>query len=92
MSEPDPVVRRLRERITETDRAVLASVNGRLELVAELRRYKDEHGIAFLDPDRERWMLEDLVAANGGPLTEAGVGELLEFLLDLTKRELRRAG
>jgi 3-deoxy-7-phosphoheptulonate synthase/chorismate mutase len=90
VSAPDPEVRRLRERITEADRSVLASVNARLELVAELRRYKDEHGIAFLDPDRERWMLGDLVAANGGPLTEEGVGELLEFLLDLTKRELGR--
>ena len=90
MSEPDPVVRGLRERITEADHAILASANARLELVAELRRYKDEHGIAFLDPDRERWMLDDLLAANAGPLTEEGVRELLAFLLDLTKREVAR--
>jgi chorismate mutase len=88
VSEPDPVVRRLRERITESDRSVLATVNARLELVAELRRYKDEHGIDFLDPDRERWMLADLTSANAGPLSDEGVRDLLAFLLDLTKREL----
>ena len=88
MSEPDPVVRRLREQITEVDRAVLAALNRRLELVDELRRHKEEHGLEFLDPDRERWMLEDLQRANGGPLSAEGVQTLLAFLLELTKREL----
>ena len=90
MSGPDPVVAALRERITEADRSVLATVNERLEIVAELRRHKDEHGLDFYDPDREAWMLDDLSRANGGPLSEQGVAELLDFLLALTKRELAR--
>ncbi len=89
MSEPDPLVGRLREQITANDRALLAAVNRRLELVAELRRHKEERGIDFVDPERERWMLADLEHANGGPLSDDGVRELLAFLLDLTKRELR---
>jgi chorismate mutase len=92
VSEPDPVVRGLRERITETDHAILAAANARLELVAELRRHKEEHGLDFLDPDRERWMVDDLLAANGGRLSDEGVRELLAFLLDLTKREVAREG
>ena len=92
MSEPDPFVRGLRERITEADHAVLASANARLELVAELRRYKEEHGLDFFDPDREHWMLDDMLASNAGPLTDEGVRELLAFLLDLTKREVARGG
>jgi chorismate mutase len=88
VSDPDPVVRRLREEISELDRAVLASVNARLELVAELKRHKESRGIGFVDPDREAQMLADLVAANGGPLSAEGVRELLAALLDLTKREL----
>ena len=88
MSEPDPVVERLREEISELDRAVLDSVNARLMLVAELKRHKEAHGVAFVDPDREARMLADLLAANGGPLSAQGVGELLAALLDLTKREL----
>jgi chorismate mutase len=90
VTDPDPVVGRLRERITEVDRSVLATVNERLQLVAELRRHKDEHGLDFYDPERERWMLADLERANGGPLSGEGVRELLEFLLALTKRETAR--
>jgi chorismate mutase len=88
MSEPDPVVQRLREEITQADHAALAALNARLRLVAELRRHKQEHGLAVLDPDRERWMLADLKRANGGPLSDEGAREVLAFLLDLTKREL----
>lgn len=92
MSEPDPVVRRLREQITEADHAALAAVNRRLELVAELRLHKEEHGLEFYDADREAWMLADLEGANAGPLSDEGVAELLAFLLALTKRELGRGG
>jgi chorismate mutase len=84
----DPFIDSVRRQISETDRAVVAAVNARLELVARLKAYKDSHGIAFVDPERERAMLEDLRAANGGPLSDEGVRELLAMLLDLTKREV----
>jgi chorismate mutase len=84
----DPFIDSVRGQISETDRAVLAAVNARLELVARLKAYKESHGIAFVDPERERTMLEDLRAANGGPLSDEGVRELLAMLLDLTKREV----
>jgi 3-deoxy-7-phosphoheptulonate synthase / chorismate mutase len=82
------VIDRLREQISAADRAVLDAVNRRLELVAELKRYKESQGIDFVDPERERAMLEELARANGGPLSEEGVRELLTMLLDLTKREV----
>ena len=85
----DPVVDELRARITTLDRDVLEAVNRRLELVAELKRHKDETGLAFVDPDRERRMLDELRAANSGPLSAEGVATLLQALLDLTKSELR---
>ena len=88
----DPTVQRLREEISELDRAILEAVNGRLELVAAIRRHKQEVGIPFLDPDRERQMLDDLVSANGGPLSDEGVREHFSLLLDLTKREVSRDG
>ena len=87
-SDPDPVIRDLRGQISAADRAVLEAVNRRLELVAELKRYKESRGIAFVDPERERTMLEELARANGGPLSDEGVRELLTMLLDLTKREV----
>jgi len=88
----DPTVRRLREEISEVDRAIVEAVNKRLELVARLKRHKDENGIPFLDPMRERAMLVQLERVNSGPLTREGLSELHAQLLDLTKRELARDG
>ena len=68
----------------------LDAVNTRLELVAGLRRYKEENGIAFLDPGREEWLLQHLADANAGPLSEEGVRELFGEILALVKRELAR--
>jgi chorismate mutase len=81
----------LRERIAANDRAIVEAVNRRLELVAELRRYKQEHGISFLDTAREEWLLGHLQASNRGPLSAEGLAELVATLLDLTKREVADA-
>jgi chorismate mutase len=82
----------LREQISECDRAVLEAVNRRLDLVARLRDVKAAAGIAFVDPEQERRVADALVAANGGTLSEAGVRELADAVLALTKRELERRG
>ena len=91
MSEPafDPTVRRLRDEISELDASILDAVNARLELVAALRRHKQAVGLPFVDPDRERKLLDDLVLANRGPLSDEGLRELFCELLDLTKREVQ---
>jgi len=82
-------VERFRREIGELDREILAAVNRRLELVGELKRHKEEHRIAFVDREREQRLLDDLVAANPGPLSEEGVRALYVELLALIKRELR---
>jgi chorismate mutase / prephenate dehydratase len=86
----DDEVERFRDRITELDRLIVDAVNRRLELVAELKRYKDEHGIAFVDPDRERSMVGTRVEENEGPLSDDGLRAFYVELLALTKRELDR--
>jgi chorismate mutase len=94
MSEPapDPVVRDLRGEISEIDRAIVAAVNARLELVARLKRYKESQGLAFVDPERERQLVEELARGNAGPLSEEGLRDLCAALLELTKREVTRDG
>jgi chorismate mutase len=84
----DPVLRGLREQISETDRAILDAFNARLELVARIRTHKESRGIDFLDPGREAALLGALEGANRGPLSADGVRELFTTVLDLTKREL----
>lgn len=86
--EHDPVVRDLRGHITETDLAILAAVNRRLELVRRLREHKLAQGWEFVDQGREERLLAALASENAGPLSEAGLRELFGDLLALTKREL----
>jgi chorismate mutase len=87
-SADDPTVVRIRREISDIDRTLVELVNKRLKLVAGLKRYKDEHGIGFVDLAREEWMLRYLQRANRGPLSEQGLGELYHALLDLMKREV----
>ena len=91
-SGSDPIIERLREQIAAADRAVLDAVNRRLELVVELRRYKDSRGIEFVDPEQERRLIERLVQANRGPVSSDGLRELFARLLELTKREVAARG
>jgi chorismate mutase len=79
---------RLREQIADRDRTILDAINARLRLVAELKRHKETHGVAFTDPDQEQRLLEALETANSGPLSREGVRSLFSEILALTKREL----
>ena len=84
----DPILNGLREQISAFDRAIVEAVNHRLELVAKIKAYKDAQGLGFLDPKREEQMLDDLTRSNRGPLSDEGLRELLQAILDLSKREV----
>jgi chorismate mutase len=86
----DPLIKQLRQQISDTDRSIVDAMNARLRLVARLKRYKESRGIGFLDPEREEWMLQYLQRANRGPLSSDGLKELFDEVLDLTKREVNR--
>ena len=86
----DPLIKQLRQQISDTDRSIVEAINSRLRLVARLKLYKESRGIGFLDPEREEWMLQYRTRANRGPLSADGLKELFEEILDLTKREVQR--
>ena len=81
-------VERFRAEIGEADRTLTAAVNRRLELVAELKRYKEANGIPFLDPEREAQLIRDRLAQNPGPISDEGLRAFYVELLALIKREL----
>ena len=76
------------EEITAIDRELIALDTRRLEAVARQKRHKDEHGIAFVDPDREAQMVRDRLSENSGPLSADGLRAFYAEVLALTKREL----
>ena len=86
----DPLIRQLREQISDTDRTIIEAVNVRLKLVSRLKDYKESRGMSFVDPEREEWMLNYLTRANRGPLSAEGLQEIFSEVLDLTKREVGR--
>jgi chorismate mutase len=86
----DPLIRQLREQISDADRTIVEAVNARLKLVARLKTYKESRGMSFVDPEREEWMLSYLTRANRGPLSAEGLQEIFSEILDLTKREVAR--
>ena len=87
----DPLIRQLREQISDADRTIVEAVNARLKLVARLKAYKESRGLSFVDPEREEWMLNYLARANRGPLSAEGLQEIFAEVLDLTKREVGRS-
>ena len=90
-SVDDPYVLKVRREISDLDNSLVALVNKRLKLVAQLKRYKDEHGIGFVDLAREEWMLQYLSRGNRGPLSAEGLSELYHYVLDLTKQEVLKS-
>ena len=84
----DPVVRGLREQISENDRVIIEAINKRIELAGRLWEHKESRGYEMVDRGREEQMLAFLAEANGGPLSADGLREIYGALLDLTKREL----
>jgi chorismate mutase len=81
-------VNRFRDEIRDVDRELTANLNRRLELVAELKRYKDAHGLPFVDPERESRLIDERLAENPGPLSGEGLRAFYVELLALIKREL----
>jgi prephenate dehydrogenase len=78
----------LRNEITDLDRRLLELLNRRLELVASVRDVKDAAGERWIDPEREAELLQALVAANPGPLSERGVRSVFSAILDVLKQEV----
>ena len=86
--QQDPLIRQLREQISDADRAIVDAINQRLRLVARLKEYKESRGFEFVDPEREEWMLRDLLRANRGPLSDEGLESIYARVLELTKDEV----
>jgi chorismate mutase len=86
----DPLVREIREQITEIDRRLVETLNERLELVARLKAYKEARGYDFVDAGREQWMIDHLTKRNRGPLSTEGLRHIYGEIVALGKREIYR--
>ena len=83
----DPVIKQFRDQISDNDLKIIDAINKRLKLVKQLKAYKEQHGVDFLDPAREEWMLTFVARANKGPLSRDALTELYRDIVEITKRE-----
>lgn len=86
----DPVVTSFRDEITALDVRLVSTINARIKAVQALAEYKEKHGLAFVDPEREAWLVAYLKRVNSGPISDGGLDELLAFVLALVKHEVTR--
>jgi chorismate mutase len=89
-SAVDQVVESFRDEITALDVRLVSTINARIKAVKALAEYKRQRGLAFLDPDREAWLVAYLKRVNSGPISNEGLEELLAFVLALVKEEVAR--
>ena len=86
----DPIVQAARARISELDVELVALLNERLAVVRDLHGHKRARSYPMVDPAREQRLLDELVAANPGPLGDEALRELWSALLALLTREAAR--
>src|SRR5258706_9886350 len=86
MSRPEPgEVDRLRARIGAVDDAILAQLNQRAVLVAEVGQTKRADGTAVYEPTRELQIVERLRAENAGPFPSAGLAPVFREIISATR-------
>ncbi|MCE5254982.1 MAG: chorismate mutase [Actinomycetia bacterium] len=91
-STTDPVIRSYREQISDNDLKILEALNRRVKLVKRLKDYKESQGLSFYDPAQEDWVITYLCRANPGPLSNEGLREIYQLILQWAKREAARLG
>jgi 3-deoxy-7-phosphoheptulonate synthase/chorismate mutase len=87
----DPIMDDLRARITAADADIVAAVNRRAALVAELHAHKRTQGYEVFDPAREEQVVTAVLRANRGPLSDDALRELYGVILPLCTREAASA-
>lgn len=75
-SPTDPPLRELRGQIDAVDRELLALLNRRAQLAREIGELKRREGSAVFRPEREAQVIDNLKAANPGPLNTQSVAPI----------------
>ncbi len=80
----------LRARIDKLDREILALLNERARLAAQIGSLKNEHGLTVYSPAREEEVIQNVLARNSGPLSDTCVRAIFRELMS-GSRALQRA-
>ena len=82
----DEGIKGLRSRIDDLDAEIVRLLSERARCALEIGRIKRAGRRPVYDPEREREIVERVIGANRGPLTEEAVRRLYERILDESRR------
>lgn len=68
----------LRGRLDEINGQLLELISERAKIVQEIGVVKEKQGVPKFDPEREKKMLDQLVASNQGPFTNGTIRSLFK--------------
>jgi 3-deoxy-7-phosphoheptulonate synthase/chorismate mutase len=86
----DDTLGALRGRFTAVNRRLLDDLNERMRLIDEARTYKIARGLPFSDPSRQEQMIQDLLAANPGPMSAAELEEIFRAIFSVSLAHMQR--
>jgi chorismate mutase/prephenate dehydratase len=90
MSDAEELLREARSRVDAVDDRIVGLLNERAELVLEIAKLKDEHGVQLYSADREKQVYERVTGKNKGPLPDRSLRavyrELMSGALTLQKQ------
>lgn len=78
-------LRPLRARIDEIDLVLLRLFSERSEVANEIGRIKNQLGQPIYVPSREKEVLDQVIAANTGPLSTEAIRRIFERIIDETR-------
>lgn len=73
----------LRGRLDEINGQLLELISERAKIVQEIGVVKEKQGVPKFDPEREKKMLDQLVASNKGPFTDGTIRSLFKQIFQL---------
>jgi chorismate mutase len=84
-------IARLRDRIDELDRQLVALLSDRARCALAIGTFKERAGLPIYQPLREAEVLRNVRAANRGPLDDDAIVRLFERIVDEARRLERLA-
>ncbi len=80
-----------RIKIDDLDRKLVDLLNDRARYADEIGKIKEQLGLDAYSPRREHEVLENVLGANKGPLSDAALRRLFERIIDESRKLEREA-
>ena len=74
-----------RKRIDELDQKLVELLNQRARCAVEIGRLKRTTNLPIYEPDREKFILENVCHANRGPLSDDDLKRVYERMIDVMR-------